>query len=282
MILQVKEKEKLIKFLIHNVQGLSFSSAQKLIRLGKVKINGKRVKNNIDLNVFDELEIFNLISTKPNIEVIYEDENIIIVNKPQGVECATRDKSSPNTYSLEELFSDKNAIVVHRLDRLTEGLVILAKTKEIARKFEQYFKNRKITKKYITCVYGEFKNSGIDIKYLHKDNQKSKVIVSNEPKDDYKKIITEFKVLKQINNKTLIEIILHTGRTHQIRAHLSFLGYPIVNDNKYNNTKSNNTYKYQGYFLTAYKLEFNLDDDLKYLNGLEFSITPSWLKYLNE
>ena len=80
--------------------------------------------------------------------MLYQDENIIIVNKPAGMECATRDKSSENTYSLEELFADYGAIVVHRLDRLTEGIVILARNKDIARKFEIYFRTRQIDKFY--------------------------------------------------------------------------------------------------------------------------------------
>ena len=142
MKFRVQKSEKLIKTLIHNYQGLSFSSAQKMLRLGKVKVNGKRIKDNVLVNINDEIDIYEFKKSLPQIDVLYKDDNILIVNKPTGIECATRDKSSDNTYSLEEIFNDENAIVVHRLDRLTEGIVILAKNKEIARKFEEYFYSR--------------------------------------------------------------------------------------------------------------------------------------------
>ena len=138
------KSEKLIKFLIHNIQGLSFGNAQKSIRIGKIKVNGKRCKENITLKCGDIIEIYSLTKSMPKVEILYEDVNILIVNKPQGIECATRDKSSENTYSLEEIFADKNAIVVHRLDRLTEGIVVLARNKDIARKFEEYFRLKKL------------------------------------------------------------------------------------------------------------------------------------------
>ena len=124
----VKHQEKLIKFIIHNIQGVSFGNAQKMLRTGKVKVNDKKVKDNIDLKPNDIVIVFNATKSLPKVDILYEDDNILIVNKPQGLECATRDKSSENTYSLEEIFTDKNAIVIHRLDRLTEGIVILAKS----------------------------------------------------------------------------------------------------------------------------------------------------------
>ena len=132
MKIEVKKPENLIKFVIHNIQGLSFAKAQKLLRKGDIKVNNKRTKENISLVVGDIVDVYYFETSKPKVDIIYEDDNILIVNKPQGIECATRDKSSDNTYSLEEIFEEKNATIVHRLDRLTEGLVILAKNKDIA------------------------------------------------------------------------------------------------------------------------------------------------------
>ena len=270
-----KKSEKLIKFMIHNIQGMSFGNAQKLIRLGKVKVNGSRCKENIDLQVGDKIFVFETQKSIPNIPIVYEDDNILIVNKPQGIECATRDKSSENTYSLEEIFATKNAICIHRLDRLTEGLVILARSKQIAQKFETYFRNRKIEKFYQAMVYGQLNREGIVTAYLYKDSKNSLVKISASPKDNYKEIITEYKILKKSSN-TLIDIKLHTGRTHQIRAYFAFLGNPVLNDSKYGNGK-NMSDSYKGYYLTAYKLKFNLDDDMQYLNELDIEIVPSWL-----
>lgn len=284
MKITITKSEKLIKALIHNIQGMSFSSAQKSIRTGKIKVNNNKVKDNINLNIGDIVEVYEFKQSKPQIPVIYEDENIIIVNKPYGIECATRDKSSENTYSLEELFIDKNAIVVHRLDRLTEGIVILARNKEIAVKFERYFRLRLIDKFYTTCVYGRFSKEGIQTAYLRKNNRTALVEISDNEEEDYKKIITEFKLTDTIKDYSILDIKLHTGRTHQIRAHLSHLGTPVIGDSKYGNKNSIdnslikvlNSNKYNGYCLTAYKVKFNLDDDLKYLNDLNIEIKPTW------
>ena len=284
MEIKVEKKEKLIKFLIHNVQGLSFANAQKMLRKGLIKVNNKRTKDNIDIVSGDIIDIFTPQICKPKVDILYSDENILIVNKPAGIECATRDKSSENTYSLEELTSEYNGIIVHRLDRLTEGIVILARNKEIAVKFEEYFRKRKIDKFYKAFIYGKPSIEGIMTAYLYKDSINSKVKISDTKQDGYKEIITEFKVIKEVNNNSLVDIKLHTGRTHQIRSHFHHLGHPIINDNKYTNDKNFIDCKYKGYFLTSYKVKFNLDDSdpLNYLNNLDIEITPSWLDFLKQ
>lgn len=279
MNLKVTQNEKLIKFLIHNVQGLSFGSAQKEVRLGRIKVNGKRVKENIELNGGDVVETLEIKKITPHVPILYRDDNILIVNKPAGIECATRDKSSDNTYSLEEIFNKDNAIVVHRLDRQTEGLVILARSKSIAKKFEEYFRLRKIDKFYKACVCGKPTNSyDILTAYLRKDSKNALVQISDNPKDGYKEIITEYTIEKEYLNYTLLDIKLHTGRTHQIRAHLSHIGHGIIGDDKYNKNCKMPSKDYKGYYLTAYKLTFHLDKDMEYLNDLDISITPTWLE----
>lgn len=281
MNIKVKQKEKLIKFLIHNIQGMSFGSAQKSIRLGKIKINGKRTKENIELAIGDTVDVFESKKSLPTVPIIYSDDNILIVNKPAGLECATRDKSSANTYSLEEIFEKDNAIVVHRLDRLTEGLVILAKTKAVATKFEEYFRLRKIDKFYRACVSGKVpRQHETLVSYLKKDSQKSEVKICDTPQEGYKEIITEYTVNRVFENYTLLDIHLHTGRTHQIRAHLSHIGHGILGDEKYNRLAPNPHPQYKGYYLTSCELRFHLDDDMKYLNDIHLIISPSWEQYL--
>lgn len=281
MDIKVSKKEKLIKFLIHNVQGMSFGSAQKEMRLGKIKLNGKRVKDNVDVNVGDVVEIHEIKKSIPTVSVLHRDDNILIVNKPAGIECATRDKSSDNTYSLEEIFEKENAIVVHRLDRMTEGLVILAKTKDVAKKFEEYFRLRKIDKFYKTAVSKvPPKDHEILTAYLKKDSKNALVQISDKASDGYKEIVTEYWVEKAYEKCTLLNIQLHTGRTHQIRAHLAHMGFGVMGDEKYNKNSPTLSNVYKGYFLSAYKLKFHLDGDMEYLNNIDISITPSWLKYV--
>lgn len=271
-----KHNEKLIKFVIHSVSGVSFGSAQKMLRQGDIKVNGKRTKENVEIKSGDIVSIYTKSpKAVPNVDTIYEDENILVVMKPSGMECATRDKSSENTYSLEEIFETKNAVVVHRLDRLTEGLVILAKGKLVASKFERIFKNHEVQKTYKALLCGNFKASGEHIAYLHKDSKSSKVTISDTPKDGYKEIITDYSVLKNRNGDTLVEINLKTGRTHQIRAMSAHLGHPVVNDSKYGSELKSS--KYKGYYLTAYKLSFSISDpELCYLNDKTFEVTTSW------
>lgn len=275
-----KNSDKLIKFLIHNVQGLSFGKAQKMLRTGDIKVNNKRTKENINIVAGDEIDIYLKEKSKPQIEIIYEDDNILIVNKPAGMECATRDKSSENTYSLEEIFADKNAIVVHRLDRLTEGLVILAKSKNIAIEMEEIFRTRQIHKSYIAGVKGNCNLDGMYTAYLTKDSKNALVSISDKPSQYSKEIMTEFHLKEKINDISIINVTLHTGRTHQIRAHLNYLGYPIVNDSKYGKDKAIINNKYSGYFLTAYKLTFEISGKLKYLNEYQFETNPTWIQYV--
>ena len=185
---------------------------------------------------------------------------------------------------LEQLAKNKGKVTglttgLGDLDRLTEGLVILARSKEISKKFEEYFRLRKIDKFYQAYVDGNVSNEGIKKAYLYKDSKQSTVTISATPKDDYKEIITEFHIVHQNPTNTLLDIKLHTGRTHQIRSHLSFLGHPIINDTKYGKRTTQIT-EYKGYCLTAYKLKFNLNDDLAYLNDLTIEISPSWLQYV--
>lgn len=164
----------------------------------------------------------------------------------------------------------------HRLDRNTCGLVIFAKNPEALTILLDKFKNREIQKHYSCLVYGKLpKKEDTLIAYLFKDSKKSQVYISNEQKKGYQKIITSYKVLKYIENTSLLDITLHTGRTHQIRAHLAHIGFPIIGDGKYGINEVNKQYKAKTQKLCSYYIKFNFSTDsgiLNYLNNAEFQI----------
>ena len=138
------------------------------------------------------------------------------------------------------LFNDKSAIVVHRLDRLTEGIVILARNKEIASKFEKIFRTREVDKFYQAFVFGTPQSTGLKKAYLKKNAKTASVDINDKELPDYKEILTEIVSIEKHNTGSLLNIKLHTGKTHQIRAHMSHLGHAIFGDTKYGQNNQNN------------------------------------------
>ena len=206
---------------------------------------------------------------------MFEDDNIMVINKPDNMSVTDDNiQSKTLTTIVKEKFGN-NLEPCHRLDRNTKGLIIYAKNKESLDILFDKFKNKEIEKHYYTKVYGNPKKDHDLLKaYLFKDSKKSLVYISDIPKNDYLEIITEYTVLnKDIkNNVTYLDINLHTGRTHQIRAHLSHIGLPVIGDGKYGINEINKKFGLKNQFLYSYKLKFNFKNNngiLDYLNGKE-------------
>lgn len=265
-----------------NFNGLSSAIFYKTLRKKDIKVNGKRISENVYVFEGDVIEIYlddKFLFKAFNLDIVYEDTNILVVNKPSGIEVIDNFNYSLTKIVQNKYNSDNNfPYPCHRLDRNTFGLIIYAKNQAALDILNKKIKNHEILKYYKCTVVGILdKKENTLTDYLFKDSKKSMVYINNQPKSGYRKIITSYKVLSEDkkNNLSTLEVRLHTGRTHQIRAHLAYIGHPILGDGKYGINEINKEFGKKTQELTAYKLIFDFKTDsgkLDYLNGKEFKI----------
>lgn len=272
-----KRQDKVLNVVSSETKEISYSLANALLRKKDIKVNGTKIKENITVYAGDEISIFvseDKLFAPTNYKIIFEDNNIIIIDKGKGIEVCD------GTFNVVSELKKQNKIVfaVHRLDRNTDGLVILAKSKEVLGILTKAIKKHEIKKYYLAEVVGCPKKDNFEATaFLVKDEEKSEVRIFDKPLKNGEKINTTISVLKRTSGTSLLEIELASGKTHQIRAHLAHLGYPIIGDGKYGNYEDNKKYKEKTQKLTAYKIVFELTDkNLEYLNDKKFQIKPKF------
>ena len=305
--------QRLDKFLNKAVPRLPASLMHKYLRLKRIKLNRKRCDNATRLNEGDMLELYigdeffgdaqgeNAILLAPNdLNILYEDENILLADKPPGLIVHEDDREAVDTLInriQRHLFergeydpANENSFapaLCNRIDRNTGGIVIAAKTAEALRIINEKIKLREVHKYYLCIVHGiPAKKSDTLCAYLKKDSEQNRVTVQSRPFGGAKEIRTHYRVLAHKDDRALLEVDLLTGRTHQIRAHLAFIGHPLLGDTKYGTNQQNKGSGHRVQALYSYRLAFRFQGDagaLSYLNGREFEVRDVWFagEFLN-
>lgn len=298
------------KFTMKVCPGLPTSLMYKYIRIKRVKVNGKKTElayrlkkcDVVDMYIndefFDVTEENAFLSTMVKPTVVYEDENIIIVNKPQGLvvhEDDSGEKINTLISGVKKYLYDKGEFnpdaentfapaLCNRIDRNTGGLVIAAKNADSLKIMNQKIKDREMKKGYYCLVKGTPKEPKGTLKnWLYKDENKKEVKVYERPGEGRKTAITEYEIVKKYKDFSLVRVNLITGRTHQVRAQFAHAGNPLLGDGKYGDPKANAEcgMKYQALFSYRVKFDFSTDGGrLDYLNGKEIAVPLDEIKRL--
>lgn len=283
-------------------QGLMY----KYIRLKRIKVNGKRGEISTRLNIGDRVDAYvndeffaeispkyDFLSSPARLNIVYEDENILLADKEQGLIVHPDKNEYRDTligriqhYLYQKGEYDPKAensfkpSLANRIDRNTGGIVIAAKNAEALRILCEKIKNREIDKRYLAVIHGVPKSKSQMLEgYLQKNTDKNKVYLSNKKTDNNLTVKTRYNTLASKNGLSLIEVELITGRTHQIRAHMASIGHPLLGDGKYGKLQNDKKMGFDKQALYSYKLTFDFTTDggiLQYLNGKTFTVKRVW------
>ena len=294
--------QRLDRFLAKAVPLLPASLAQKYIRLKRIKRNGQRADRDTRLEAGDVLQLYindeffdkprednaYLTVASPKLNIVYEDEHILLVDKRPGLAVHPHDGAEYGRTLIDHIQSylyqkkewrprEENSFtpaLCNRIDRNTGGIVIAAKTAEALRVMNQKIKDREMDKRYLAIVEGTPKPRDGSLKgYLFKDAKKNRVFVTDKPQEGAKTCQTNYRTLASRSGLSLVECELITGRTHQIRAQFAHAGHPLLGDGKYGKLDKKYDRNYQA--LYSYKLSFTFTTEagaLEYLNGRSFRV----------
>lgn len=292
------------RFLSKAYPNLKSSLVCKLMRKKRIKLNGAKAEPSVILKEGDVLRFYlseELLAKEPvkresdfrdissEISVIYEDENILLIDKPMGLVVHEDNDNTSDTlinrvlsylYQKGEFAPEREnsftPALVNRIDRNTSGIVIAAKNAEALRILNQKVRDREIQKLYLCAVRGVPEpRSATMTAYLKKLPDENKVLISDTPRPGYLTIKTKYRVTESKGGLSLVEVDLLTGRTHQIRAHFAHIGHALLGDGKYGDNAFNKRYGAKTQALCSYKLTFKFTTDagaLEYLNGREFAV----------
>lgn len=292
---------RLDRYLAKAVPLMPASLAQKYIRIKRIKRNGARVQRDDRLVEGDKLQLYindeffdtpsadnaYLTVSAPKLHIVYEDENILLVDKQPGLAVHPHDGAEYGKTLIDHIqaylyakgeWKPRQSTFVpalcNRIDRNTGGIVIAAKNAEALRILNQKVKDRELDKRYLAIVEGTMRPSSGSLKgQIFKDAAKNRVFVTDKPQPGSKSAVTNYRTLQVKNGLSLVECELITGRTHQIRAQFAHAGHPLLGDGKYGKLDKRFDRKYQA--LYSYKLTFAFTTDsgiLSYLNGQTFQV----------
>ena len=271
MVKNEEKNNRIDSFLANQKEGLSRVAVQRLIEQEKILVNGKKTKPSYKIQEKDEITVeeekpkeIELKAQDIPVEIIYEDTDIIVVNKPEGMVVHPANGNPDGTLvnaimaickdSLSGIGGEIRPGIVHRIDKDTSGILMIAKNDKAHINLSEQIKNHEVQKTYIAMVRGMVKENEatINMPIGRSTRDRKKMAVTQNGKQ----AITHFKVIKRFpsHNCTLLEVKIETGRTHQIRVHLSQIGYPIIGDSVYSNGK--NEWGIQGQCLHAKNLQF--------------------------
>ena len=285
-------EQRIDKYLVWFYQSITRSQIQNMIEKEEIKVNGNKIKANYILRDGDKIEVLfadpvpSLIQAEDiPLDIKYEDEDIIVVNKPSGmvVHPAIGNKSGTLVNALLHHCKDLSGIngesrpgIVHRIDKDTSGLLIVCKNDFSHNEMAKQFHDKTVNKIYYAICSGVIPhNVGVIEAPIGRDIQNRQQMSIN---DKGKNAITHFKVLERFNNHTLIEVKLETGRTHQIRVHMKYIGYPVTGDPLYGHKKEVSEF---GQFLHAKKIGFNHPRTGAYME-IDSELPEYFQNYLNE